>query len=338
VPAADRPPNPADASPDTTGIEAMAIETAAAPVSRAEEWRRRAEAGLAEATRRIPLVGLIVAAGQRERETGGGLLAGGVAYRVFFWIVPLGLAVACAASLLGIGTTADLETAASSRGLAGLVAAAQMEALDPADSGRWYLLALGVGFSLWFGIGVVRSLAIVYALAWGEPVPKLRRPIAAGAYFTVIATSLSLAAGALNRALAAIGFGGLALVIAMVLVYGGSAFFITTYLPHGDAPRRALVPGCLLIAACGVGLQVYVDVYLAPRIGRSMSTYGMLGAATVILLWLYIIARAITVAAFLNATLWGASDPRRAAPAPPEAAAVRSGPVVTPRPPRPENP
>jgi uncharacterized BrkB/YihY/UPF0761 family membrane protein len=32
--------------------------------------------------------------------------------------------------------------------------------------------------------------------------------------------------------------------------------------------------------------------------------YGLLGASTVILLWLYLIARLITLSAFLNATLW----------------------------------
>ena len=41
-----------------------------------------------------------------------------------------------------------------------------------------------------------------------------------------------------------------------------------------------------------------------PRLGRSSELYGSLGAATVILLWLYIIARLITLSAFLNATLW----------------------------------
>jgi uncharacterized BrkB/YihY/UPF0761 family membrane protein len=43
---------------------------------------------------------------------------------------------------------------------------------------------------------------------------------------------------------------------------------------------------------------------LVPRLGRSSELYGSLGAATVILLWLYIIARLITLSAFLNATLW----------------------------------
>jgi uncharacterized BrkB/YihY/UPF0761 family membrane protein len=51
-------------------------------------------------------------------------------------------------------------------------------------------------------------------------------------------------------------------------------------------------------------VHLVVVLYLAPRLGRSSSLYGPLGAATVILLWLYLTARMITGAAFLNATLW----------------------------------
>jgi uncharacterized BrkB/YihY/UPF0761 family membrane protein len=57
----------------------------------------------------------------------------------------------------------------------------------------------------------------------------------------------------------------------------------------------------------GVGLEalhLFTALYLVPRLGRSSELYGSLGAATVILLWLYICARLITLSAFLNATLW----------------------------------
>jgi uncharacterized BrkB/YihY/UPF0761 family membrane protein len=52
------------------------------------------------------------------------------------------------------------------------------------------------------------------------------------------------------------------------------------------------------------GLNLFTALYLAPKLGRSSQLYGSLGAATVILLWLYIIARLITLSAFPNATLW----------------------------------
>ena len=50
-------------------------------------------------------------------------------------------------------------------------------------------------------------------------------------------------------------------------------------------------------------------LYLAPKLGRSSELYGALGAATVILLWLYLEARLFVGAAFLNACLWERAHP-----------------------------
>jgi uncharacterized BrkB/YihY/UPF0761 family membrane protein len=45
-------------------------------------------------------------------------------------------------------------------------------------------------------------------------------------------------------------------------------------------------------------------LYLVPKLGHSSELYGALGTATVILLWLYLLARLLVAAAFLNAALW----------------------------------
>ena len=57
----------------------------------------------------------------------------------------------------------------------------------------------------------------------------------------------------------------------------------------------AVLPGSLLLTVGAIVLQIVVKVYLAPKLGRSVNTYGLLGAASVILLWLFIVARLITV-------------------------------------------
>jgi uncharacterized BrkB/YihY/UPF0761 family membrane protein len=275
-----------------------------APDSRFDQWRQRAMDAFADATERIPLIGSVVAAAQRERAQGGGLLAGGVAYRLFFWIVPTGLAAAALGSLAGYKQKGGLESTAGSRGLAAVVATAERQAMDANKSARWYLAAVGIGLSIWFGLGVVRALAIVHALAWEESIPKLRRPLLAGAAFTIFTGILALASWILSTGTSAVGLGPLAFVLTLILTYGGAAFLLSLFFPHGGAPRRAVLPGCLFLTVGGIVLQVIVKVYLAPKLGRSVNTYGLLGAASVILLWLYIVARLITVSAFLNAALW----------------------------------
>ena len=275
-----------------------------APASRLEEWRARGLARLAEWTERTPILGALIESAERERASGGGLLAGGLAYRLFFWLVPVGLMVAAASSLAGHEPKANLESAAGSRGIAALVATAEREAMEANHGTRWYLLALGIGLSVWFGIGVVRSLNIVFALAWGDRIRKVRRPLLAGAVFTVLALALSVAATVLGQGVRAIGLGPVALSVAIVAVYTGVALGVAVIFPHADAPVRALLPGCALLSVGGLGVHAFVNVYLVPKLGRSIDTYGLLGAASVVLLWLYVIARLFTLSAFVNAGLW----------------------------------
>ena len=56
------------------------------------------------ASEHVPGADLIAVALERERIAAAGLLAGGLAYRLFFWLVPLGLVLA---ALLSFWVDAD---------------------------------------------------------------------------------------------------------------------------------------------------------------------------------------------------------------------------------------
>ena len=90
----------------------------------------------------------------------------------------------------------------------------------------------------------------------------------------------------------------------MTFVYLAAALWMMSVLPHPDVPWTSLLPGAAVVALGIQALHVFAALYLAPRLGRSSQLYGSLGAATVILLWLYILARLFTFSAFLNAQLW----------------------------------
>jgi uncharacterized BrkB/YihY/UPF0761 family membrane protein len=97
---------------------------------------------------------------------------------------------------------------------------------------------------------------------------------------------------------------GVLVSLAVLGAYLAESVVAMDLMPHGDAPRQALLPGVCVLSLGLLALHVVVILYLAPKIGRSADLYGAFGAATVVLLWLYIIARLIVSAAFFNATLW----------------------------------
>jgi uncharacterized BrkB/YihY/UPF0761 family membrane protein len=273
--------------------------------------------GLAWGRASVPGVDAVAEAWDTERVGGGSLLAGGIAYRLFFWLLPLGLV---AASVLSFWVDADedgFEDAAEELGMGGAAAQSAATAIAAGHHSRWYLLVVGVVLVGYFSIGVVRALLLAHALAWRAEVVRLRRPIRAGAIFTGVVLGLMLVSGIAAWLREQDGGLGVAFTLAILGGYVGVALWVMSVLPHVDAPTRALLPGAVLLAVGMQAIHLVVVLYLTPRLGRSSALYGSLGAATVILLWLYLTARLIVMAAFLNATVWRRrTRSQPAAPAP----------------------
>ena len=263
-------------------------------VERAVHWLRD----------RVPGGGVGLMALERETTAGGTLIAGGLAYRLFLWLLPFSLVIASVASFWELEDPEGFESSAEEFGLSASAARSMRQAIEESARSRWYFLILGLWFLVWFAIGVVRALRVAHAVAWRTPRERFRRPIHAGLLFTLFATALIGVSGTSAWLREQLGVGGLVMTLLLVVVYAAGAVWAMRLLPHGDAPWTALIPGAVLV---GVGLQalhLFTVLYLVPRLGRSSELYGSLGAATVILLWLYIIARLVTLSAFLNATLW----------------------------------
>ena len=240
----------------------------------------------------------------RERVAGGTLLAGGLAYRLFFWLVPLGLVIASLLSFWERGDPQGLESAGEEFGLSASAVEASTEAIEQEAHNRWYYLVVGLILLFWFAIGVVRALRIAFAVAWDVRPEPMRRPILAGAVFTLLGVCLILVSGGTQWAREQLGTEGLLPTIALVLLYAAVALWMMNLLPHAGAAWTALVPGAVLVALGMQAMHLVIALYLGPKIGRSSELYGSLGAATVILLGLYFTARLITASAFLNAALW----------------------------------
>lgn len=256
------------------------------------------------ARQRVPGADAGFEAFQRELALGGGLLAGGLAYRLFLWLLPIGL---LGAQMLGIWLDANedgVEDAAKEFGIGAAAIASAGRAVDASQSNRILLVLTGLVVLAWFSLGFVRALQLAYSLAWGLPRRKLRRPLYAVLLFNGLFLTVAVAGAGLAWLREELGLLGVLGVLATIAFQSAVAWLVMWLLPRRAERWQELVPGAVLVAVGAQLVSVAVVFYFAPRIGRSTELYGTLGTAAVLLVWLYVVARLITAGAFLNATLW----------------------------------
>jgi membrane protein len=107
------------------------------------------------------------------------------------------------------------------------------------------------------------------------------------------------------------GVGGVAALVAYLVIVGMAWLFVSVKLPHGDVTWHALLPGAFLV---GVGLLSVnaFNVYVTARmVDNQANTYGALGIAAALLFSLVLVGRVIVVSAELNASLAERSKSRR---------------------------
>lgn len=258
----------------------------------------------AVARERVPGADVGFLAFQRELGLGGGLLAGGLAYRLFLWLLPVGL---LGAQILGFWASANedsVEDAAKEFGIGAAAVASASDAVETTQSNRILLLLLALMLLAWFSIGFVRALQLAYSLAWGVPRPRLRKPLYAVVLFNGLFISIAVASAELAWLRDKLGYFGIVGVLFTIAFESGVALLVMWLLPRRAERWPELLPGAVLVAVGAQLLSVAVVFYFAPKIGRSSELYGTLGTASVVLIWLYLLARLITSGAFLNATLW----------------------------------
>ena len=283
----------------------MSPERQSTPAELAERF-----AAIRARSEQLPGAPLVREVLTNERELGGGLIAGGVAFRIFLWLVPFGLVAAALLSFWSEQDPGGLEGAARRFGVGAAAAQAASEALQIGDRSAVIVLLFGLVFLAWFTLGAVRALVLAYALAWQLKPPRIRRPHRVIAAFNGLFLLLFLSSAAETWLEAEIGRGALLGLTFTLAVGCAIALYAMWLLPHRATHPRELLPGAVLVTVGHQLVQVAVIFYFAPRLGRSAETYGAFGTAATMLVWLYVLSRLVTGAAFLNATLW---DRRRRA-------------------------
>ena len=89
-----------------------------------------------------------------------------------------------------------------------------------------------------------------------------------------------------------------------MVAYAALMMAVALVLPHRNTRWYELLPGVVLVAVGAVGMQILTSYYIVPRLQSASDTYGALGGATVVLLWLYLLSRLIVASAVVNANHW----------------------------------
>ena len=235
---------------------------------------------------------------ERNRRVAASVLAGGIAYRLFLWLLPFGLIVGGA---LGFLDAADTEKAVSRGGLPGAISNAIGDASRSAHSDSWWLLAVGVSGLLWTGYSGAKAVRLVYSLVWDEP-PSRTRPLPGSLAFTGMLVAVWVVI-ALTWWLRDKTWPGVIVAVVSVAPLAALWLWASLHLPHGGVSWKALLPGALLVA---IGFQVLHEVvvtYLVPKLEKSTSLYGSLGAATTVIFFVYLVATLVVMAPILDRSL-----------------------------------
>jgi uncharacterized BrkB/YihY/UPF0761 family membrane protein len=288
--------------------------------SRASRTRERGTQQLEQLRTEHELVDAALEAGDLDRRRAGSLLAGGIAFRVFLWLLPASLFIAGAVGLIRPAGLAEPDHVARRLGLGASVAAIVRQATKDSQQGTGALLAIGIGLMLYMSMSLVRALRIAHVLAWEEAPRRRSHLLRDGALLSLaLLTMLGVEAG-ISYLRERIGVGAsLPLALLPIVIGGGIWVSVSLLLPHGQAPWRALVPGAVLFALGTALLHLATIYYFAPKLTRAPALYGSLGTAATLLAWLFVGARIVVASAFLNATLWNrgwalGSEPRQRRP------------------------
>ncbi len=300
----DDVPPPASGPPGKPSMRARAEALTArgqAAVARLEEQRPR------HASIEVGFRFLV-----RDRQIAGGVLGGGLAYRLFFWT--LALAVLASAGLgFAVHAGDNVDTALKDAGLTTAVASSVSTAADQSEAGRWWLLVIGLYLTLWFSWSLLRALRLVHAAAWQITLPPLRNaPRALGCILAapVVAAAAAAAAGWLRTRTEAAP--GLVATLAVGAVFAFVWLAASRWLPAApDAPWTAFIPGAVVLGLGLEALHVFTVYFLASKLASASALYGTLGLAGTMLFYLFLIGRGVIWAAELNAVTWEVRCERR---------------------------
>lgn len=294
-----------DAATDESTTDADARRSARSRVNDLQDRARTVARNVEAARSDTPLIDTAYECWERDSSIAGSMLSGAIAFRLFLITVPLALVMYALLGFAAHGDSGAAKEIGDAIGLNGAVLSTMNNIGNDASRGRWITLGIGL-YALVLALRTtVKAIRITFRLAWQLPtLPKVSavRSIAAGVGLLAAAVGVAVVAAWLRMVVPGLGLVALALSGAM---WAGLWMVVSKLLPHDDgASWSAFVPGAILFGAAMQGLHLFTVLYLTQRVTRMAETYGPLGVAVVMMLWLFLVARLISASAVLDAVLW----------------------------------
>jgi uncharacterized BrkB/YihY/UPF0761 family membrane protein len=266
---------------------------------RAEQTRAGIEARRADSAS----IDTALEAVERDAQTGGGVLAAALAFRLFMFLVPYAFVLSTGFGLASTAAGQDPGDAARSAGIGGLFASAVSSTSTLSLANRFVALVLG-GFALALTArSLIRVLWIVHRLIWRVQPPRKPSPWAPLILVGVVTAMFGIAD--LTAWIGSQSFGLRVVAFFLTIVVAGAAWFFASWLlPRDECALWALLPGAVIVGV-GVGLlQILTITYVVHVVTRKSALYGAIGIALALLLWTYFAGRLLTAAIAANASLW----------------------------------
>ena len=313
------PQSPAEPAAGMAPVDAGAVAAAVRSPDRdsgrirrfVDHWRRwlaseqaRLQEDLQARRQRSGMVDAGFLVQELDATVGGGILAGALAFRLFLFLVPFVYVVFTVLGGIAHAIGQDPAHVSANVGITGILAGAVVK-IDEQSGWTQAALVLGAIVALFITSGaLMKALYVVHWLIWR--LPRIRpaglAPRLALIGFILVASALSFAINAL-RTSAGIAGAVLAVVIITALSFA-LWWWVSWKLPHAPGPARALIPGALLMAVGADVLDLLTTYWIGNVVARKTNTYGAVGIALAVLLWVYILGRVMVASAGLNAALW----------------------------------
>jgi uncharacterized BrkB/YihY/UPF0761 family membrane protein len=290
-------------------------------MGRSRRWTESERARLEDELGRRRQSSRVIGAGfdiaDLDLHVGGGILAGAVAFRMFLFMVPFVYVLFTLLGWVSKSVNQSPEHLANSLGITGILASAVVDTQSISVLSQ-ILLLIGASFAMLITANsLVKTLFVVHWLVWGVPRAKHSglRPVWTTIGIALVVTVLSLATDALRTHL------GLPGSLLVVLLVTGIAFLIWWWvswqLPRAAVSPRDLIPGALFVAIGADVMSILTTYWIGALVARKSHTYGAIGIALAVLLWVYVFGRILVASAGINATLWRREHPPEPSPAGP---------------------